>query len=334
MSTHGRSSKRHILIAASIIVLITLAACGIAQPDQSKANNFKIGLLSGGTQFDNIIVGFKAGMTDLGYVEGKNVTYVYDGPSKSIDQLDPFAQKLLAAKVDLIVGFGTTAVQAAKKSTSGSTTPVVFVPVADPVQAGIVQSLKNPGGNITGIATGVEVHAQRLEWLLKIAPNIKRVYVPYDPNDPAGVLIIKAIQDAAPKLGIEIVPQTLSTPDEVAAAITNIPENVDAIFIVPSSIIGTRLSDFVKASIARKLPLASNVESQVNLGSLLTYSFGDAEVAKQLAAMVDKILKGAKPADLPIETSEFFLAINLKTAHAIDLNVPDEILRQAHIIVR
>src|SRR5258708_17111406 len=270
MFLNAKVHARRFPLFSLLIMLLVLAACGTAQPDQPKS--YKFGLLSGGTQFDNVIVGFKAGLTNLGYTEGKNISYVYDGPTKSNDQLNPYAQKLLAAKVDLIAGFGTPAVQAAQKATDGSDIPVVFVPVADPVQSGIVKSLKNPGGNITGIATGVEVHAQRLEWLLKVAPNVKRVYAPYDPTDAAGALIIKTVLAAAPKLGVEIVAQELKTADEVSAAIANIPENVDAVFILPSSIIGTRLTDFVKSSNARKIPLAANVESQVNLGSLLTYS--------------------------------------------------------------
>src|SRR5262249_45690639 len=158
-------------------------------------------------------------------------SYVYDGPTKSNDQLAPYAQKLIDAKIDLMAGFGTPAVQAAQKATAGTNIPVVFVPVADPVQSGIVKSLQNPGGNITGIATGVDVHAQRLEWLTKIAPNVKRVYVPYDPTDSAGALIIKTVQAAAPKLGVELMTQQLSTPDQVSAAIANPPDNIDAIFI-------------------------------------------------------------------------------------------------------
>lgn len=331
---HNSHLYRRLVAIASILVQLLLAACGTSQADQTKASSFKIGMISTGAQFVPIIAGFKAGMADLGYVDGKNVTYIYDGPTTSRDQLDPAAQKLLAAKIDLITTFGTSAAQAAQKATVGTTIPVVFVPVVDPVAEGIVQSLKNPGGNLTGVATGVQVHAQRLEWLLKISPNVKRVYIPYDPSDPATVPVMKAIQDAASKLGVELVTQQVHTADDVTAALGTIPGDVDAIFIVPGNIVGPRVKDFIQASLQRKLPLSSNLKSQIDLGSLLTYSFGDAEVGKQLAGMADRILKGTKPADLPVQSAEFFLAVNVKTAQAINLTIPDEVLRQATTIVR
>src|SRR5436190_12336371 len=106
MVLNTKVHARRFLIFSLLIMLFALAACGTAQPDQSQPKSYKVGLLSGGTQFDNVIVGFKAGLTKLGYTEGKNITFVYDGPTKSNDQLNPYAQKLIAAKVDLIAGFG------------------------------------------------------------------------------------------------------------------------------------------------------------------------------------------------------------------------------------
>ena len=131
-----------------------------------------------------------------------------------------------------------------------------------------MQSLKNPGDNITGVATGVQIHAQRFEWLLKIDPNIKRVFLPYDPTDAAGARIVKVVQDAAQKPGVEIVTQEIHTADDVSALIANLPQNIDAVFDVPSTLLGVRLKGIIQVCADRKLPLTSNVESQVNLGAL------------------------------------------------------------------
>ncbi len=327
---------RHTLLVLLVTAPLLLSACGAgsAPTTQPTAANIKIGLISGGTQFDTVVASFKASMGDLGYVEGKNLTYLYDGPTGDPTKLGPGAQKLVAAQVNLIASFGTPATDAAKRATASVAIPVIFSPVADPVGSKFVVSLQKPGGNMTGVATGVTVHAQRLEMLLKIVPTIKHVFAPYDPSDSSAVIIVKALQDAAQKLNVDLMVQQVHNPDEVTTMISNIPDNADAVFVVPSSIIGTRFADFIKAAIARKLPLSSNVMSQVNQGSLMTYSFGDVELGKQMSAMADQVLKGVKPADLPVQTSEFFLAINLKTAQAINLTISGDFLRQAKTIVR
>jgi putative ABC transport system substrate-binding protein len=273
-------------------------------------------------------------MVDQGYVEGKNVTYVYSGAASSLDKLEPDAQNLVVAKVDLIVALGTPAAQAAKKVTTGTSVPIVFLPVSDPVTAGIVQSIANPGGNLTGIATGVEVHGLRLQWLLKVAPNVKRVYVPYDTGDAATAAGLKAVQNAAAKLGVELVTREIRNADDVTATIADIPGKVDGVFLLAGTIVGTHMNDFITVSLQNKLPLSAPMVPQVSSGALLSYGFDNQAIGKQATRLAVRILKGAKPADLPVETSEFFLSINLKTAQAIGLTVPDDILRQAATIVR
>ncbi len=335
MNTYYRSATvRGLLFALLLGSQFLLTACAPAASNQPIVSNVKIGVLNGGKQFDAVLASFKATLTDAGYVEGKNVTYVYDSAATSPDKLAASGQTLVTAKVDLIVSLGTPASQAAQKATVGTTIPVVFGPLSDPVASGLVKSVQNPGGNITGVATGLQVHTQRLEFLTKLSANIKRVFLPYDPADAAGASIVKSVQDAAPKLGVEIIPLQIHTDDDVTAAIANFPTDVDAIFVVPSTIIAARLTDLVKAGVDHKLPTSSNVESQVNQGVVLTYSFSDEALGKQMGRIADKILKGAKPADVPVETSEFFLAVNLKTAQAINLTIPDDMLAQAHTIVR
>jgi putative ABC transport system substrate-binding protein len=335
MNHRYHHTVRSLLVLLSLGLLV-LTACGTPQSSQSPQRIFKIGKISTSSRFDVVINGFNAGMVELGYVEGKNVKYVFEGITENPEQRDAAAQKLVAEKVDLIVAFGSPSTQAAQKATAGTDIPVLFLPVVDPVQAGFVQSLRSPGGNMTGITVGADLYAKELEWLQKVSPKIKRVYVPYDsPKNPAAAFALKAMKDAAPKLGLELVLREIASADDVTPAITEISADVDAICLVPGSIYVTaRLDDFIKASVQHKLPLSATVTDWVKSGALIAYSFSDEAAGKQAARLTDRLLKGAKPADLPVETAEYFLAINVKTAQAINLNITDEVLRQATTIVR
>jgi putative ABC transport system substrate-binding protein len=320
------------VISVVVVFLLTLAACTATQPSAPAA--LKIGILSGGAQFDNVLTSIKATMNDLGFTEGKNVTYTYDSTASAPDRLASMAQTLVDSKVDLIFALGTPAAQAAQKATAGTAIPVVFGPLSDPVQIGLVKSLTNPGGNITGVSTGLDVHGKRLEYLTLLKPDTKRVYLPYDPADVTGAIIVKSLQAVAQKLGVTLVLREVHSAAEMTSALNTIPDDVDAVFIVPSTLVAAQLNDLVKASTDHKIPVCANVESQINQGVLLTYSFSDDPLGKQIARIGAKVLNGTKPADIPVETSEFFLAVNLKTARAINLTVPDSILLDAHVIIR
>jgi putative ABC transport system substrate-binding protein len=332
MRPFATSTLNRLFTLISLLFCLALISCGTPTPPPRPA--FVIGVVSNGKNLDPVLAGFKAGMADLGYVEGKTITYVYNGPAASPDKVDPIAEDLMKAKVDLILALGTESAKAAYKVINGTTVPVVFVPVGNPVKAGIVQSIQNPGGNVTGITTGLEYHAQRLEWLKKIAPNTKRVYVPYNPGDANPTSTLPIVKEAAAKLGIDLVVRETPTNDDVTAAIDNIPDDVDSIFMLADALVNSRLSDFVKVSLQRKFPLSTHITSMTTSGALFSYGFDQSAAGKQAARLVDKIIKGAKPSDLPVETSEFFLAVNLKTANAIGLNIGDDILRQATTIVR
>jgi putative ABC transport system substrate-binding protein len=330
-TTHSftKSNRLSLWLALALCVIAggPLVACGPAKTPET----FVIGVVNPTAIMEPVLEGFKAGMTELGYTEGQ-ITYLYDGPVAK-DALAPVVQGFLDKKVDLILALTTPGAQVAQSTAAGNDVPIVFVPVTDPVQAGLVASLKQPGGNITGITTGGS-DAQRLEWLLRVAPDVKRIYLPYNPTDKSPVGALVQIQEAATKLGVELVLREASTTDEVQAAITNIPDDVDAIFIGPDSLVGSLYKDWVSAAIERKLPLTGSSLSHVEAGMLLSYSYDNEAVGKQAARLADQIFKGVKPADLPVETSEFFLSLNLKTADAIGLVIPDDILRQARQVFR
>jgi putative ABC transport system substrate-binding protein len=282
---------------------------------------------------EDAFTGFKQGMTDLGYIEGENVTYIYAGPAGSIDKLDGLVQDLVEAKVDLIFSITTPATQAAQRATVDNNIPVVFGVLTDPVGASVVASLIEPGGNITGVTFGPQ-EARRLEWLTKIAPDVERVYIIYNPNDNSARLALETATATAAGLGLEILPREASNPDEVTAALTDFPENIDAVYLLPDSQTEAQLADILAVADARHLPTSVANVGAVEEGPLYSYAMKLESTGRQSARLADQILKGIKPADLPVETTEFFLAINLKTAEVIGLTIPDDILSQADTIYR
>ena len=251
-----------------------------------------------------------------------------------MDQLSEAAKTLLAAKVELFFTITTPATLAAKQATAGNGLPVAFAVVTDPVGAEIVESMRQPGGNITGVAFGI-AEALRLEWLVRIAPDIRQIYVPFNPKDKSPVLALKMVRNAAAKLGVKLITREVHDPETLNDAVLNIPAEADAVFLLPDSLMTTRLTDMVKTASKRNLPTsAANINNVESDQILTSFGFDQQLAGKQTARLVDQIFKGTSPADLPVEMAEFYLAINLKVARAIGLTIPDEILRHAHIIVR
>ncbi|MGD9189258.1 MAG: ABC transporter substrate-binding protein, partial [Desulfobacteraceae bacterium] len=227
-----KSASSAILIGVFLLVMVP-AAC-----DNGKSRTLTVGVLNVTRNLDESLAGFKAGMTELGYTEGKNIRYLYDGPTKEINKLSAAARNLLAAKADMILTITTPATLAVKEATAGSGLPVVFAIVTDPVGAGIVQSMRQPGGNITGVTFGPQ-EARRLEWLVRIAPDIRRIYAPFNPKDKSPVLALKMVRNAAAKLGVELITREAHDPETLEDAVLNIPAEADAVFLLPDSYIST-----------------------------------------------------------------------------------------------
>ncbi len=308
---------------------LLLAGCGGAP----KTKTYTIGVVNPSLNQEDTVKGFKEGMTDLGYVEGKNVTYIYNGPV-SADKLDAAAESLVKAKVDLILSITTSATKAAQRATAGTDIAVVFIPVTDPVGAGVVASLTRPGGNTTGVTPATQ-EGKRLEWLLQVAPKVKRIYIVYNPKDQSPLLALKTISATADKLGVELITRKVSTTDEAMLAFKNTPQEADAVFLLPDSMVNARGADVYKIATELKLPTSGPNAATVNDGALTAYGVDLAVAARQQAArLANQILQGTQPADLPVETTQLFAAINLKTARAIGLDIPDDILRQANVLIR
>ena len=314
------------------IFLASLVGCGAqaTQSPQAATTTTTIGIVSL-VDLGDVVNGFKEGLNELGYVEGQNVTYIYDGPTGTPDGLAPAIQRLIEADVDLIYALTTPAALVAKELTANTDIPVVFAPLTDPVGAGIVESLAQPGGNLTGVTTGGS-EGRRLEWLQRIAPHVKQPFLPYNPNDPAALSALGSMQAAAAKLNLELVTYPVSDTAQLEELLANVPQDIDSIILLPDSLVTGRVDDFVQIANERKIPMT--VSNSVDQGALMAFGANFNAVGKQSARLADKIVKGTKPAEVPVETAEFFLQINTRAADTIDLDVSDDILRQASTVVR
>ncbi|MBE7556495.1 MAG: ABC transporter substrate-binding protein [Anaerolineales bacterium] len=319
----------HLLILIFFVVTgLVLTACGGLTEAQE---THTIGVINYVPVLDVILEGFKAGMAELGYVEGQNVTYIYHGAIKNDPQvIDREIKSLLDQKVNLIVTMGTAPTQAAKKAVEGTDIPVIFAPAFDPIREGIVTNLSHPGGNLTGIQN-INDAPKSLEWLFRIMPGTKKVYVFYHPADETSVNFMSPLPDTATQLGVEIIPVEAYSPEEVMAAVRTLPKDA-AIFFVPAPSLDAGLSDVKKLAVELGIPTGGQSDPRDNM--VFAYAADPFAEGKQASRLADQILKGVKPGDLPVETAESFLTINLKTAQAVGLNIPDDLLRQADTIIR
>lgn len=332
-STRQRPIARHLrlgLLGLLVIVAIgLLAGCG----GSSSERVFSIGLVTNNPNGLRNITGFTEALGELGYVEGDNVTYLFaDGVSVGPD-LDDELERFVDASVDLIFTAGTPTGVAAKRVTAGTDIPVVFGVIADPVAAGVLDDLSRPGGNMTGVKLGQD-QVRRLELLLEIAPGVEKVLVPFNPDDTAATSAVAQITEAASQIGVDLILEQARTDDEVTNVLADIPDGVDAVFLVPDSTVNARLADILAVARRLELPTSGPSTAQVEEGALTTYGFIHERAGAQAARIADRVLRGARPGDLPVEEAESFLGINLVTADEIGLEISDAVLQQAEIILR
>jgi putative ABC transport system substrate-binding protein len=306
-------------------------ACG--QSINKESSHFTIGLVTNNPNGLRNVQGFRNGMADLGYIEGENVTYLFSGEPVSGSDLETTLEDLVSQKVDLIFTAGTPTGIAAHRITAESGIPVIFGVIADPLAAGVMTDLARPGGNMTGVKLS-DSQDRRLELFLQIAPGIKRIFVPFNPEDAAPSSAVAQIETLASALGLELILGEARTEVEVVDLLVNLPADLDAIFLVPDSTVNARIADIVNVANAHKLPVSGPSTAQVEQGALTTYGFIHEAAGAQAAGIADRVLKGANPGELPVETTEFFLAINLATADNIGVAIPEEVLQQAEIIIR
>jgi putative ABC transport system substrate-binding protein len=303
---------------------------------QQPAKIPKIGWLSPAsatvtTRFDSTLREIRA----LGYVEGKNIVFEYRYADNKIDRLPALADELVRLKVDVLITPGTPATLAAKNATK--TIPIVFWGVADPVPTGLVDSLSRPGGNITGITEISEVLAgKRLELLKETVPKLSRVAVLWNPQNPGNAQQWKESQLPARELGLQLHSMEVSSADKYESAFKGaIKARSAALAVAQDALAVSNLKLIADLAIKNRLPAIYTSGNFVDNGGLMSYGPDRAESSKRVAVFVDKILKGTKPADIPVEQPmKFELVTNFKTAKALGLTIPPIVLMRVTRVVK
>ncbi len=277
---------------------------------------------------------FREGLRELGYREGQNIEIVYRSSEGRNDRFPGLARELVTLKVDVIVTRGTPAVQAAKSATA--TIPIVMAASGAPLESGIVASLARPGGNVTGLSSGIaESYPKQVELLADLIPRLRHVVAILNMSNVSLYPAWNNIEGAARALGIE--PQLLDIrrPEDLRAAFdTAVKARTDAVIVGLDTVTQTNLRSIAGLATARRLPSIYPAKEYAEFGGLMTYGATDFDMYHRAAAFVDKIFKGARPADLPVEQpTKFELVINVKTAKAVGLTIPPSLLLRADRVI-
>ena len=325
----------------TIALLVTLALgmlwAPLAAEEQPPAKVYRIGWLRTGGPSDPDSSGevFRQSLRDLGYIEGRNLAIYGRFAEGQEERLPVLAAELVQLPVDVIVAVGRAATQAAQQATR--TIPIVMLVGGDPIGSGLISSLTYPGGNLTGIATlSARLSAQRLTWLKRLVPQVALVAVIFNPDDETKVVDWHQTQAAARALGVQLLPVEVRSLDAIERAFVMLRQTQTGALITLSDAVTFRYrTQLVNLAVEHRLPGMYEFREFVEAGGLMSYGPRLAGLFQQVAGYVDKILKGAKPADLPVEQpTTFELVINLKTAQALGLPVPPSVLRQADAVIQ
>jgi putative tryptophan/tyrosine transport system substrate-binding protein len=324
--------KRRQLIA----LLGWAAAWPLAAGAQQVGKRYIVGIISagGGDAQAAMASAFRDGLRELGWVEGKNVAFENRNAENRLERLPELAADLVRLKVDVIAADGTLAPLAAKQATT--TIPIVMTTAGDPLGSGLVASLSHPGGNVTGMSLmAPDLGAKRLELLKELLPRVSRVAVLWNAANPYSALVFKQTQDGGRTLGIDVLSLDVRGPDdfdgtfEVARRL-----RPDALITVEDPLTGghrKRIADFLAG---QQLPSLHGIREFVTAGGLISYGANVTDLSRRAADYVDKIFKGAKPADLPVQQpTKFELVINLKAAKALGLTIPPSLLTRADEVI-
>jgi ABC-type uncharacterized transport system substrate-binding protein len=321
---------------------LTLVGAAAAWPLAARAQQSdrvrRIGILFSSTERDALthalITAFRTGLKEHGWTEGLNFKLEFRYAEGKLEQLPILAADLVQANVDLIVTGGTEPIQAASKATTNI--PIVMTTIGDPVGAGVVASLARPGGNVTGLSLlATELSAKRVELLKEMLPALTRVAVLWNPNNASVVLKFKEIETAAKSLNIQVRSMPIREANDIEGVLQPAElGSAEAVITTEDALQITHRSRTIDLARQQKVPVASEFGVFARSGSLMSYGPSILDLWRRAAAYVDKIFKGAKPADLPVEQpTRFELVLNLKSAKALGLAVPPTMLTRADEVI-
>jgi putative ABC transport system substrate-binding protein len=318
-----------------IMLLGGAAAWPLPARAQQPAKIWRVGVLSPGLSGESSpMQAFRQGLRDLGYVEGQNLEILWKFGGDSVDLLTNLAAEVARAGVDVIFAINTSAALAAKSATR--TIPIVVTRVSDPIRTGLIASLPHPGGNVTGLTTlSEELEGKRLELLQQALPGLARVAVLWNADNPGHAMNVQSMEAAAPQLGLRVVAIGIKRADELPAAIESaVNARAGALFAVDDLLISSYQGRILELTRKIRLPVISQFKDFTVAGGLMAYGPNNDEMFRGAAVFIDKIFKGAKPADLPVQApTKFELVINLKTAKALGIMVPSSLLARADEVI-
>jgi len=319
-----------------ILMFASLLGVPLASLGQQPAKVARIGFLEASTPsaIAARVEAFRQGLRDLGYVEGKNVVIEYRYAEGNFDRLPALAAELVRLNVNVIVTGGPTAIPAAKAATTAI--PIVMAFDTDPVGSGFAASLAKPGGNITGLSTlAPELSAKQIELLKEIVPKLARVAVLGTASRPGSAHALREVENAAKALKVQVQFQDVVDPKGIDAAFLAARKGgADAVLVLGSPLFNANRTELTELASKSRYPVIYDRAEFVEAGGLMTYSVSLADLARRAATYVDKILKGAKPGDLPIEQpTKFDLVVNMKTAKALGIKIPNSVLAQATKVI-
>jgi putative tryptophan/tyrosine transport system substrate-binding protein len=328
-------TRRKLARLLSVVALVLLVA-PLAAGAQPAARVYRIGMLETRSAVLNAanIDAFRQGMRELGYTQGQNLEVVYRSSDGRDERFPELASELIRLKVDLILTRGTPATLAAKTATR--TIPVVMASVGDPVGTGLVASLGRPGGNVTGLSNfNIEIYAKRVELLRELVPRLTRIAGLFNMGNPVLPLQWKEVQRAARSVGIQAQLLDVRRRDDLPRAFeAAATERADALIVALDGLTQANLRLIAELAAKHRLPSLYGVREYADYGGLITYGASDLHLYHRAATYVDKILKGAKPAELAIEQPiKFELVINLKTAKALGLTISPSLLLRADQVI-
>ena len=329
-----RENKMNRRIFVLTLCAMLFALCVSVEAQQPKMA--RIGLLRGSSfEREANIEMLRRELSTLGYVDGRNIAIEFRAADNKFDRFPALVDELVRLKVDILIITSTAAALTAKKATA--TIPVIVMGITDPVGAGLVDSLARPGGNITGFTSiPADLSGKRIELLKETVSKISRVGVLWNPQDPASVQQWKESAQAARELGLQLHSMEVSSADKYEDSFKEaIKAGVLAFTVPQDSMSGANQKKIIQLAAKHRLPGIYSRNDFVENGGLMSYGWDRSESFKRVAVMVDKILKGTKPADIPVEQpKKFEFIVNLKTAKQIGLTIPPNVLARADRVIK
>jgi putative tryptophan/tyrosine transport system substrate-binding protein len=323
--------RRDVLVSGGSAAVLWPLALG----SQEARKVYRVGLLwDSPAMFPKAIEALRQALREKGWVEGQNLSFEPLWTEGHFERIGAMAEELVRSKVDVMVAPSSIYAGAAQRATS--TIPIVFVSHADPLGSGHVASLSRPGGNITGVSLLMtETNAKSLELLKEAISTVSQVAVIYDPATPSHVPGLKALQEVGPTLGMSIVPVPVASASEFEDAFSQIAKSrSDAVLVLSTPLYMAAMKPLADLAIKYRLPSMFGPREHIEAGGLLSYSPDRADLWHRGAAYVDRILRGANPADLPVQQpTKFDLAINLRTAKALGITIPPNLLARADEVI-